>query len=87
MDVLGGDLRHRAGRRQHAGPVAVAALHRSAGQLTSSDLRICSGWQADEVGLVLDNGKQCFSALPSLNPHPALLALLFASVAGDGAVP
>ena len=40
---------------QHAGPAAVAAVHPSAGQLTPSGLRIGSGRQADEVGLVLDN--------------------------------
>ena len=70
------------GRSIH-GSVAVATLQTLDAQPTQSGLRIGSGREADEVGLGLDDGKQCFSALPSLKPHPALLCLLFASVAGD----
>ena len=86
MDAFGGDFRYRAGRLQRAGPVAVATLQPSDAHLTPSGLRIGSDREADEVGLGLDDGKQCFLALPFAEPHPALLSLLFASVAHDGAV-
>ena len=76
MRRIGVHLRHRAARLQHAEPAAIAAVHSSTGQLTPWSLRIGSGGQADEVGLLPDNGNQCFSALPCLNPHQALLALL-----------
>ena len=85
MDAFGGDFRYRAGRLQRAGPVAVATLQTPDAHLTPSGLCIGSGWGADEVGLGLDDGKQCFSALHYLKPHPALLCLLFASIALDGA--
>jgi hypothetical protein len=55
-DRFDGHLRHRAARLQHAGSVAVAALHPSAGQLTRSCLWICSGATADEVVLLMDSG-------------------------------
>ena len=84
MDAFGGDFRYRAGRLQRAGPVAVATLQPSDAHLTPSGLRIGSGWGADEVGLGLDDGKQCFSALPSLKSHPALLSLLFRAAADQG---
>ena len=48
---------------------------------TRSGLRIRSWWEDDEVGLVWDNGKQCFSALPFSNLYHSLLALWLASVA------
>ena len=48
---------------------------------TRSGLRIRSWWEDDEVGLVWDNGKQCFSALPFFDPNHAILALLFAHIA------
>ena len=85
MDAFGGDFRYRAGRLQRAGPVAVATLQTPDAQPTRSGLRIGSDKEADEVGLGLDDGKQCFSALPFRDPHPALLSLLFASVARDAA--
>ena len=56
MDGLDGHLRRRAARLQHAGPVAVAALQPSAGQLAPSGRRVGGGATADEVGLVLDSG-------------------------------
>ena len=81
-----GDFRCLSRRRRHARPAAVAALQPLDAHSTQSDLRIGCCWGTDAAKLVSDNGKQCFSALPSLNPHPALLALLLASIAGDGAV-
>jgi hypothetical protein len=72
-------LRHRAARL-HAGPAAVAALRLSTHQLTPSSLRIGSGATADKVGLVLDNGNKCFSALHFINLYRILLALYLASI-------
>jgi len=86
VDAFGGDFRYRAGRLQRAGPVAVATLQPSDAHLTPSSLLIGSGWGANEVGLGLDDAKQCFLALPFAEPHPALLSLLFAAIAHDGAV-
>ena len=75
MDAFGGDFLYRAGRLQRAGPVAVATLQTLDAQPTRSGIRIGSSREADEVGLVLDDGKQCFLALPFAEPHPALLSL------------
>ena len=61
--------------------VAVASLQLSNNHLTQSGLRIGGNRETDDAWSALDDGNQCYLALPFVDPNHALSYLLFASIA------